>query len=267
MIQLHKQHKANYIKDELLKCLKSYEIDVKQIYSSTTDNGANVLKASKLLQDLQEEQADDDGEEMRPEEEYDENVRMSVASILSIVRCAAHTLQLAAYDVLKELDAKVCECRSAVKKLRTFARGHCNVIPIPCLDNSTRWNSTFLMLQHLRKARGNIEVTEAGDITVDWEFVDNFVTAFSPLEKCTRIMQKEQYIIGDFYRDWLNCEIEVEETLQKTPYAALLLNSLQNRRSVLVANNAFVAGLYMDPRFNHTNTQLLTEEQKSRALV
>ena len=55
IIQLKKRHTAQFLKDEVINCLRQFNIDILQIYSSTTDNGANVLKASKLLKNLQEE--------------------------------------------------------------------------------------------------------------------------------------------------------------------------------------------------------------------
>ncbi|XP_037951971.1 uncharacterized protein LOC119682572, partial [Teleopsis dalmanni] len=59
-----------------------------QIYSSTTDNGANMVKVSEILQDIQEEHINED---FNQEEcsNNDENIHAILASVLSVVRCAA----------------------------------------------------------------------------------------------------------------------------------------------------------------------------------
>ncbi|PVU95154.1 hypothetical protein BB559_002829 [Furculomyces boomerangus] len=65
---------------------------------------------------------------------------------ISPIRCAAHTLQLAVFDVLKKnLFKKIKNCRSICVKLRT--PNIMNIIKVlnqnkPKLDVSTRWNST-----------------------------------------------------------------------------------------------------------------------------
>ncbi|XP_037942459.1 uncharacterized protein LOC119675339, partial [Teleopsis dalmanni] len=108
-----------------------------------------------------------------------------------------------------------------------------------------------------------IEKSEIPDIS--WDFVVNFVTAFSPLAICTKHMQTEQYVIGDFYRDWLCCEIELEELVTKTPYASRLHESMQKKKQIFMDSDAFQAALYLDPRFNYENSTMLSENQKSTA--
>lgn len=93
MIQLNKRHTAQYLKDEVMKCLAEYNIDISQIYSNTTDNGANVVKVSKLLQELQDENLStaDNVNSTYYSFEY------KISYVFSVVRCAAHTIQQAAY--------------------------------------------------------------------------------------------------------------------------------------------------------------------------
>ena len=38
------------LQNEILNCLAAYKIDINEIYSITTNNGANVIKASKLIE-------------------------------------------------------------------------------------------------------------------------------------------------------------------------------------------------------------------------
>ena len=49
MIELHKRHTAVNLKAEILKFFEEFNINIKQIYSITTDNGANMLKTVELM--------------------------------------------------------------------------------------------------------------------------------------------------------------------------------------------------------------------------
>ncbi|XP_037931216.1 uncharacterized protein LOC119666026 [Teleopsis dalmanni] len=143
MIQLKQRHKAAYLKEEILKCLQKYNIDVDQIYCSTTDNGANMVKVSEILQDLQEEHINEEfNQEECSNETDDENIHAILATVLSVVRCAAHTIQLAAHDVLKSLELQISEYKDTVKQLRKAVRAGDINMQMPILDNTIRWNST-----------------------------------------------------------------------------------------------------------------------------
>ncbi|GBP01583.1 hypothetical protein EVAR_68583_1 [Eumeta japonica] len=244
MIQLNKQHTAAYIKDEVMKCLKSYDIDISQIYSNTTDNGANVVKASKMLQEEQAEELCEDQNET-------------------------------ANDVIKTID-QITECREVVKTLRRLVRSSEHNVKMPVLDNATRWNSTFNMMQSLLSVRSQIEAgflqalpssSKDGDTNLNWDFIIDFVAAFQPLAKCTVQLQTEQYILGDFYRDWLNCEIELEDIGEQNKFAGDLLSAMKTRKVRLLENDAVIAALYLDPRFNYQNSTFLSEVDKSKAMA
>lgn len=70
---------------------------------------------------------------------------------ISIIRCSAHTLNLAVQDVLKKPDVKdkVDAIRSKIKKLRTPNLKNLislQKMSLPTIDVPTRWNSTYLMV-------------------------------------------------------------------------------------------------------------------------
>lgn len=52
MLELKEKHTSEYLLSEILKVLKKFNIDVKQIYSFTSDNGANMIKTGTLLKNL-----------------------------------------------------------------------------------------------------------------------------------------------------------------------------------------------------------------------
>lgn len=270
MLQLRKRHKSQFLKDEIMNCLKEYDIDILQIYACTSDNGANVIKTSKLLAELQEEVQTEPNEESNSDDEDYLNIHSSLTCVLSVVRCAAHTIQLAAYDVLKTIQPQVEECRNIAKKLRTVIRSESNLnLHMPPIDNTTRWNSTYKMLKSLQSLKEDIEnIADSNIPDADWNFIHQFLNAFRPLAECTDKFQREQYIVGDFYRDWLYCEIELEEMqAERNKYAEDLLNAMNERKQRLLANEAFIAAVYLDPRFNFAGTPFLNEEQKKNAVV
>lgn len=270
MVQLKRRHTSHFLKGEIINCLKEFNIDISQIYACTSDNGANVIKTSKLLADLQEEMQNQPHEDAISDDEEYLNIHSSLTSVLGVVRCAAHTIQLAAYDVIKTIGVQVDECRKIVKTLRTMIRNeNKDNLCMPPLDNVTRWNSTFNMLKALEGLKEYIEnVSEPNIGEVDWNFVTGFLNAFRPLTECTIKFQSEQYIVGDFYRDWLFCEVELEE-LQTggNVYAAQLSTAMNSRKQNLLSADSFVAAIYLDARFNFAGTPFLTEEQKKNAVV
>ncbi|XP_036343114.1 uncharacterized protein LOC118752344 [Rhagoletis pomonella] len=194
-----------------------------------------------------------------------DHIESQIASVFSVVPCAAHTIQLAAYDVIKTIEKDLEECRTIVKKLRTLVRAGNTDISLPFIDNRTRWNSTYDMMESLYRIKEYIENLDK-NMYINWSFVKDFLTAFQPISKCTLKLQNKQYIIRDFFRDWLTCELELADLVPDNVYADSLLNAMKIRKNVLLEYKAFVAALYLDPRFNFEETPLLSSEQKDVAM-
>lgn len=79
----------------------------------------------------------------------------------------------------------------------------------------------------------------------------------------------EQYVVGDFYRDLLCCEMELQNEFNKfnNKYAGNLCEKLSKFKNSLLETNEFLAGLYLDVRYNFCGTHLLNKEQKLKAMV
>lgn len=54
MIELHERHTGLNLAEQIIEILKSYEIETKQVIAIATDNGANVLKMVRDVENLQE---------------------------------------------------------------------------------------------------------------------------------------------------------------------------------------------------------------------
>lgn len=90
MIELTSSQTSEKLKTEIMCVLLKYGTSLRQVYATTTDNGANMLKADQLLRETLNEDVD-----------QDINEEELLTAIANSVRCAAHTLQLAVNDVLR----------------------------------------------------------------------------------------------------------------------------------------------------------------------
>lgn len=49
--ELHESHTGMYLKNVILKVIREYEITIYQIYTFTSENGANIVKCIDLWRD------------------------------------------------------------------------------------------------------------------------------------------------------------------------------------------------------------------------
>jgi GR25 family glycosyltransferase involved in LPS biosynthesis len=182
-IELTQSHTADYLKDKIINLLEEFKLDLRQAYSITYDNGTNMVRAGKIL----DQQAMDlifEGmthekimDEIDPFESGTERVLREVMELMSSffvmfsdvtmgineIRCVAHTLQLAVEGSIKELCEKngdpqkivLFKVREFMKKARTpkvqhmidtYNKNNDVELKAPVLDVSTRWCSTLDML-------------------------------------------------------------------------------------------------------------------------
>lgn len=114
IIELHRKHTGLNLSMEIENILAEFSIRKQQLYTITSDNGKNVLKAIEFLNEDPESvlNSDLENEELMGD--------IEIFSIKSI-RCAAHSMQLAVKDFLN-VDARndiVTIARKLVKTLRT----------------------------------------------------------------------------------------------------------------------------------------------------
>lgn len=126
MKELTERHTSAYLKTVVLSVLNDYDISLKQVYCITSDNGRNMIKATKLLhdnleEDIQSEMMYSDSESENGAEEFPDHdlngVENSIVSdsksMINCMRCAAHTLQLVVNDAIQDQDLskKLLECK------------------------------------------------------------------------------------------------------------------------------------------------------------
>lgn len=274
---------------EILKVLKNYDINLKQVVSVTSDNGANMLKATKLLsfvsEETEENESDSTNDEYLRKIELVEEMPVVMLGNIQVCRCAAHTAQLCAIDVTKSptIINFLLTCRNLTKFIRKTSNGYREIFEIkkfkiPQLDCPTRWGSTYTMLANLKAAKDILtKIESVKNKTQDenfefddsiWDFIESYCIVFDPLQKAIKIFQEEQLHYSNFYAQWLKCKICTEQILVKSNQAMtqtigkLIMQSFEKRTPTLLSNCSLVACLYLDPRFQHT----LTAKQKVDAI-
>lgn len=309
VIEIFQRHTSEHLKEILIFNLHRFRINTEfnnQIYCITTDNGANMIKLSKLMNEsclgtntsesddvqagpssVEANESNNLCEDFNSEYNYDDetselehtftnqvttvlreqfmNAGESSGHEIGIVRCAAHTLQLALLDACK--DETTCSLitsgREVVRRLRTpqFVRLlRQNYKNVPKLDCTTRWHSTIDMVESLLSLReicSTDERLQLPDST--WEALSEFVRCLMPARELTKKLQEEQLTVGDFYIAWMLCEFKITKMTAKI--ATDLLASMKNREKSLFQTDIFINGIFLDPRVN----TILTPEQQNKA--
>lgn len=213
------------------------------MYSYTSDNGSNFICLGKKLQsqqgslllcddlqDLKEELELEKLEEMESEEmedaidgdddfeyndeSYEDPLHMKLFCIMSVIRCAAHSIQLAVFDAIKSLgiQKKIKEIRMIVKALKSskFNEIYDDLkMTKPRLNVVTRWNSLYLMFESLLKEKTHfvdfykkVKESNVAEFTLsenNWNFMEKFCQAFKAPFVCTKKLQAEQLNMGLFF--------------------------------------------------------------------
>lgn len=66
---------------------------------------------------------------------------------------------------------------------------------------------------------------------------------------------------------WLDCRVQLSEILQNNDIAKPISDSFNIRSKSLLDNDALLAALYMDPRFNFAGSVFFSNEMREKAQV
>ncbi|KAH7950301.1 hypothetical protein HPB49_022119 [Dermacentor silvarum] len=278
MKELFDRDTAEHLTSQVKSTMSRYDLSVAPVYGVTTDNGANMLKAARLLGETDHEtdasSSDEEADTGYPEFEHcgslldnaedAESLGLDGAEFKLGVRCAAHTLQLAVSDALKDSGSNtlVAQCRALAKKLRAqSAMGLIRKLGLrkPNINCPTRWMSTLVMLTRLVElkdfAKDFLSHNETASWTESiWAKVEMLTESLQPAQEATKMQT-----IGDFYGAWLTCSMKTATI--SSPLAQALVQSMTKREGNLCSTDIFCAALYMDHRYR----LLLTPDQKYRA--
>ncbi|XP_062710729.1 zinc finger BED domain-containing protein 4-like [Aedes albopictus] len=194
--------------------------------------------------------------------------------LIESTRCAAHTAQLAVWDVLKEYKGRLAMINKVCIKMRHKAFQqlfHMHKYPLPPKINETRWNVWYIVLKYLLDLRESpflsiLANTDASlDLSRQWQFIEKFGAAFEPLFELTLRLQKDHVPLSQFYADWLVCQAKLDGIKEGNILATKLLKSMQKRIKKLSSTKVFKACLLLDPRFNFVGSKRLSPADKKEA--
>lgn len=103
----------------------------------------------------------------------------------------------------------------------------------------------------------------------EWDFIEGTLEALEPVAVLATKMQKEVYVMGDFFRDLLYCRIELGRVEERTVNrsAKQLRELLELRTEELLSSNAYAAAMIFDPRFNIEDSMAINDAQRETGIV
>ncbi|KAM7360615.1 uncharacterized protein ACRADG_006467 [Cochliomyia hominivorax] len=254
VFELLDEHLASYLKEKVLKILEIYKIDITQVYTITKDN-ANIVNESLNKEELEMKNALNN-------HSLDNKYCQHLSE-----QFPGHLLHFVACDIIKQLNENISQSRDSVKSLLQKMSHH-KMECIPILDNNNNWFSVYYMIKSLLDVRDKVENNNFLMVEIDWIFAVKFEQSFRPIINTSLMLQSSDiFIMGDFYREWLLCEIELEELSESNELALYLLQALNKRKVDLFKNPQFLAALYLDPRFCYMGSMHFTDKQKELAMT
>ncbi|KAK4301466.1 hypothetical protein Pmani_026385 [Petrolisthes manimaculis] len=263
------------IRAMLVASLQKLGIEEQQIYTLTTDNGSNVVKAGQIMR---ENTRYVDPEESYGSDEYDDEVdnlsedeisrlnevnetlngiKTAAEGVIS-VRCAVHTLQLSVHDVISS-NARIKKVLGAVRKVvnKTHTQNmrlvfKQNKKALLKSDCDTRWGSTYDMLESVVVSKSfldQIGLTNESLLLLEdeWEIIKDLLHSLKPIYEATKTLQFRNLVAGQFLGEWMKCKVLLSKEATVTSLA--VLQAMENREEALLNNGALLSAIYLDPRF------------------
>lgn len=119
----------------------------------------------------------------------------------------------------------------------------------PQIDVSTRWSSTYNMMNRLCQLKDFCTeyLAASEQLSVDeWELVERIVGVLALPYALTLKLQESQLLLGDFYKSWLEMTLQLKN--KEGVISEKFLNCVENRQSSLFENATINAALFLDPR-------------------
>src|SRR6218665_1083225 len=255
-------HTGKMLSDCLFATLTNWNISTDKILLIVTDNGANMVKAVKLLQERAvveenvsrcenkgtEMDKEADNEEAAEEGEEDEEMEMSLPNEVPCRRmpCLAHSLQLVIKDVYKseEYSPVLGKARHLVKTIKhssvamekTGMRSGKTIIS----DCATRWNSTYQMLKRLillKKVVTEVmsELNQDTLMASEWLKIDTLVELLEPFAVQTDILQTDASSLSNVIPSLLDLQCHLSQ-FQKSDVLTQMMLAKCNKRFETLLN-------------------------------
>lgn len=255
--QLQPQHTGVHINEDLTVMLDQFKIDKSKIVSVTTDSGANIVAAVRLL----------------------------LGSSRFHVPCLAHILNLVVQKATDEIP-QFQAIREKIKAIVTyFKRSNVAMDDLRAeqaregksegtflyliQDIMTRWNSTFYAFQRFVLLSGYIGKILLSSkhknapvmlTPMEVDIVRDYITVLKPFEAATKEISGEKYVTASMVIPIVNCvRGQLRKTTPESGTARVLKSRLEEkmngRVSDLEKRELLAVATVLDPRFKKIHFQ------------
>ena len=155
--------------------------------------------------DMSDEESSDEAENNdEVESQMNLNLSEELNSLGSIMRCGAHSCQIASNRVCEKFSDKIASLRSFVKNsLKLQYVGIFKALgKRPTMDVPTRWTSTYKMLEEIHINKNVYKTIEEPIFFIPnevWNFLEEFVKVFKPINEGMMFFQKASITCGKFF--------------------------------------------------------------------
>jgi hypothetical protein len=251
----------------LAKCLEKWEIPKEKVMLIISDNGSNMVKAIRLLREkaaqedleeivmnMEEDIEDESGEDEEMDDELESDLGYTVTmledDLVSYRRlgCLAHTLQLLIKDAYEGVYKDVLsKARSMVGKVRKSSVALERIASVcgktVISDNTTRWNSTYLMAKRLLELKLDLNNLLLGLkmnslLTSEWDQLEEIVALLEPFKIQTDILQSDALSLSYVIPSLLELECHLEQFPEQYASSQMIVEemkrSLRRRFAILL---------------------------------
>lgn len=249
------RHTGDIIYQKINTMLSEWGIKKEKVHCLVRDEGSNMKKAMRL-------------------------------AALKDIDCTAHKIQLAVRNCLdsqKNIKTVILKCKKisthfnhsviAQKNLQEIQRrlGQPNLKVIQ--DCTTRWNSTYYMLERFLKIKDSvclyINDSNIEPILADeWKIMENLISLLGSFEEATRELSSSEVLIStvipiiEMLEKRLDNYSTTQHEFEQIQQAVTTLkNEIATRFSCLGDDNIYIIATYLDPRYKHKFFTPMTEEK------
>ncbi|XP_055542372.1 uncharacterized protein LOC129728034 [Wyeomyia smithii] len=276
IIEVRKKSTAKQLKCKLDNVFHRNGLTKEQIFIIVVDNAASIICSEKQLQKsftdtiVSNELVNvNDFNDSQKEEDLLEALSQELAEQYFVVRGAARMLYIALNDVLQDSDTRVVQITEFANCLRKVKYKHdfsVSKASYPPLCPPLIWSGKYSTFKSIVEQEDFF--TSLGQLFPElklscelWQFMKEYIAAFTPVYNIIMMMQNEHHPFPDFYMQWL-VAIKKVRSLSDNYISKPLVEALTKRLGDLKENIVFKVALYLDPRFNYLNSAVFTNAEK-----
>ena len=252
--QLEHPHTGEAIAEALATCLEEWSVDTEKVLLVVTDNGANMIKAIRLMSEMSGEgdsedvnEGDDEAGEADTEVSNESELDLPPSVAYRRMQCMAHTLQLTIKIVYKHFDTLLTKARSLVARVRKSSKLMERIMndtgKSVVTDNATRWNSTYIMIRRLLEIKGplNNALIELGVDSLmvsEWTRLEDVRRLLEPFATQTDLLQTDALSLSYAVPAILDLQCHLQQFESYKVLTTALLADIQQRFSTVLDPSA-----------------------------